>query len=256
MVVREIWIGFPSVQVQADNMRTTFIDDRLECVISGDEDEKKSSESEAESVNFVFLLLHPHPKLGGDLDNNVVACVSRDVRSSLKKRAITIRMNTRGVGRSKGWSSFSGTSEREDVKAGVAFARREYPSRRLVLVAYSFGAVVACSILPEIRHHLSGLVIVAYPKSAMTWPLFLPHFLRGIHDETPSPTVPPLPKLLLIGDADEFASVSTIKSIYDNDFKDPKTLQVYSGGVTHFFLGCESLVSESVVEWVRRTFPS
>ncbi len=90
------------------------------------------------------VVCHPHPQYGGEMENNVVdaAC------SALVERGYAgLRFNFRGVGDSAG-AFDEGRGEQEDARAALRYlaARPEVDEKRLGLVGYSFGAMVAAEV--------------------------------------------------------------------------------------------------------------
>ena len=87
------------------------------------------------------VLCHPHPLMGGDMNNNVVMGVCRELVGS---GIATLRFNFRGVGASAGMHD-QGRGEVEDALAALRFlaARPELVGMAIGLAGYSFGAGVA-----------------------------------------------------------------------------------------------------------------
>jgi hypothetical protein len=100
---------------------------------------------------------HPHPLYAGTMDNKVVHTLAR---SMMECGAPAFRFNFRGVGASGGVFD-NGRGEVDDLAAVVAEGRRRFPSARLWLGGFSFGAFVAlraaASVAPD------KLVAVAPP---------------------------------------------------------------------------------------------
>ena len=86
----------------------------------------------------VVVICHPHPLYGGNLRNNVVRAVYRELA---RLSVAVLRFNFRGVGTSGG-SHSGGVSEVKDVQAAIKFAlsRPEVDPEKLGLAGYSFGA--------------------------------------------------------------------------------------------------------------------
>ena len=90
------------------------------------------------------VVCHPHPEYGGEMENNVVdaAC------SALVERGYAaLRFNFRGVGGSDGVFD-QGKGEQEDARAALRYlaARPEVDEKRIGLIGYSFGAMVAAEV--------------------------------------------------------------------------------------------------------------
>ena len=87
------------------------------------------------------VVCHPHPLMGGDMNNNVVMGVCRELVVS---GMAVLRFNFRGVGASAGTHD-KGRGEVEDAREALSFlsARPELAGRAIGLAGYSFGAGVA-----------------------------------------------------------------------------------------------------------------
>jgi len=92
------------------------------------------------------VVCHPHPLYGGDMWNDVVDQVCREL---LARGMAALRFNFRGTGGSGGEHS-GGQGERDDVWAALDYlrSRAEVERTRLGLVGYSFGAAVALNAGP------------------------------------------------------------------------------------------------------------
>ncbi|MGB2694907.1 MAG: alpha/beta fold hydrolase [Dehalococcoidia bacterium] len=104
------------------------------------------------------VVCHPHPQYGGDMENNVV----RAACEALVQRGFAaLRFNFRGVGRSDG-AFDQGQGEQGDVRAALAHLASlpEVDSKRLGLIGYSFGAMVAAEVASGA---LRGLVLISPP---------------------------------------------------------------------------------------------
>jgi alpha/beta superfamily hydrolase len=136
------------------------------------------------------VVLHPHPKLGGDMNNNVV----RAMCVKLHQCGITsLRFNTRGVGGSTGCSTWRGVSEREDVLAAVDYLSRgasdsiggtnrcDVP-KAVYIIGYSYGSAVGCSVV-DLRSIVKGYVAISYPCGWMSWLLLGAHFALANTDK-------------------------------------------------------------------------
>lgn len=214
-----------------DERRVT-IDDRLEARVSA---------HPPSSTGWCAVLTHPHPKLGGDLHNNVVEAL----RITLNELGVaTVRFNTRGVGKSLGSSTWTGTNEREDVRAAVEFANRMDGVNNVALVAYSFGAAVGLSISADLvkENKLHAVVCVGYPKGFFAQFIFSHHYPRIDPQSS-------IPKLFVIGDSDNFTSTSTMRALVDK-VTDPKQLVVIEGA-DHFCFEQEDLITLPVSEFFK-----
>lgn len=193
----------------------------------------------AEGSKWCAVLTHPHPKLGGHLSNNVVA----SLREELNRIGVsTVRFNTRGVGRSKGWSTWRGVDERQDVVAAVEYAKGLPGVDKVALVAYSFGSAVGMSVSAQLaaQDKLHGVVVFGYPKGFWAGFLFSPHY--GMVDPQSN-----IPKLFILGDQDNFTSVSTMQNLMEH-ITEPKQLIILDG-LDHFGFGEEHRIGSQVVKF-------
>ncbi|CEP11457.1 hypothetical protein [Parasitella parasitica] len=78
----------------------------------------KDEQQEAPGV----IIAHPYGPLGGNMNNNVVIAIQHYFKS---KEYVTICMNFRGCGKSKGRTSWTGMPEREDYMSVVDYALDE-----------------------------------------------------------------------------------------------------------------------------------
>ena len=192
--------------------------------------------------SFVVLLSHPHPKLGGDFNNNVVLGISGVLR---QKHISYVRFNTRGIGSSAGASTWSGTDEREDFIKVIAYVKKEMPSKKICLCAYSFGAAVGLSVVTMEKSrekNVDALVCIGYPKGLMSSMLFSDHYKYTNGG--------PIPKLFILGDSDNFTSVSTLEELVKNA-DEPKQMKIYPD-CDHFYGGKEQLLGQDVIEFLSK----
>jgi len=117
----------------------------LHCPPSQDDDQL------AHRPEYAIIVTHPHPKLGGDLQNNVTYGLARLL--SRKLGCPVLRYNSRGVGRSTGSSTWFGTQEVDDLITCIAAMKDGHGpvgAKRIYIVGYSFGSSVLGSALREI----------------------------------------------------------------------------------------------------------
>ena len=80
----------------------------------------------------VVVICHPHPQMGGTMDNKVVTTLAR-AATDLGWSAV--RFNFRGVGASVG-AFDHGEGEREDARAVLAWAARQWPGNPPALAGF------------------------------------------------------------------------------------------------------------------------
>jgi alpha/beta superfamily hydrolase len=193
------------------------------------------------SSPWIAVFTHPHPKLGGDANNNVVMALSRALTSKFNVTAI--RFNTRGVGESGGWSTWRGVSERDDIKQVLLFARERANElgngTKILLCAYSFGAAVGLSTLSMNPTLADAVAIFGYPKGWLASVLFSAHYS---HVDVKGG----IPKLYVLGNQDDFTSVDTMKSLVEQ-VSEPKELRIVQG--EHFFFEREGILAKELIDW-------
>ena len=176
---------------------------------------------------------HPHPQYGGDMNNNVVTEI---VRALLDKGIAAMRFNFRGVGASGGGFG-GGVEERKDAIAALdSLANNDLaPLSSIGLAGYSFGGGVALSAAPEAR----GLTALALVSAV------------GDGDALSLPELT-MPKLLLTGEADSFATVERVEALAAV-MPAPVETEVYPR-TDHFWWGSEGRMAERVANFFRGAF--
>ena len=103
----------------------------------------------------ILLVCHPHPLHQGTMHNKVVTTLARMARDLGMP---VLRFNFRGVMGSQGvWDE--GRGEIDDALAALAWMREQYPTARIHLAGFSFGAYVAAHAAS--RSNVAGLILVA-----------------------------------------------------------------------------------------------
>ena len=182
------------------------------------------------------VVCHPHPRYGGDMNNNVVIGLTRQL---VKDGFAALRFNYRGVGNSEGsfdWGS--GETDDADSALETLSLRDEVDGSRLGIVGYSFGAAVAIQSASD-----SAL---AQAVAAIACPA--PQFRAFSGMELLQP------KLFVLGDHDHNFPVDQFRFLCRR-FADPRRYEVVSGE-DHFFRGSETLLGEMTSEffatWLKR----
>lgn len=159
----------------------------------------------------VAVVCHPHPLYQGTMDNKVVHTLAR---ACTQLGAPAVRFNFRGVGRSEG-AHAEGEGELADALATVDWACARWPGRRLWLLGFSFGGVIAARA--ALVRDVSRLVTVAPAVTRLGLDIAdrpLPEWLivQGEADDVVPPdevvewlnTAPPGPALVGIQGAGHF----------------------------------------------------
>ena len=139
----------------------------------------------------VALILHPHPLHGGTMSNKVVFALHRAFR---RRGFATLRINFRGVGRSRGHYD-DGDGETADALAALDWLATTRPQASARwLAGFSFGAWIALRALME-RSDVARFIAVAPPVSLFDFSFLAPCpapglILQGSDDDlVPEPMV-------------------------------------------------------------------
>ncbi|KAJ3324236.1 hypothetical protein HDV06_000275 [Boothiomyces sp. JEL0866] len=173
--------------------------------------------------NICVVISHPYGPVQSDL---TVHKYFND------KGASTLRFNFRGVGQSTGRTSWQGAGETEDVVSVVNFINKYYQDNNLgkveiLLVGYSFGSI--CTIAAANQLSIKGLVSISYPYQVL-WAIT---FFNSAHFQSQAQGLPQIPKLFIIGDTDNFTSISSWNN-FVKDIPEPKNTSVIPGA-DHFW---------------------
>ncbi|MBZ4037939.1 alpha/beta hydrolase [Novilysobacter selenitireducens] len=151
--------------------------------------------AEAHARPLVAVLCHPLPTEGGTMHNKVVTIAARALRES---GAATVRFNFRGVGQSEGTFD-DGNGEADDLRAVVAWVRRQRPDAQLWLAGFSFGAYVSLKVAAELK---PDMLISIAPPAGRGW-------------EFDAITPPDCPWLVIQGEADEIVDPAAVYAWLD-----------------------------------------
>ncbi|KAI8907317.1 Alpha/Beta hydrolase protein, partial [Gorgonomyces haynaldii] len=173
------------------------------------------------------IISHPYGPLGGDMNNNIVMSLAQHYA---QQGYSVLRYNQRGVGQSAGRTSWTAQEEVKDLEQICAYVLEHCAS--ITLVGYSFGALVSLGAATNCRH-LDKIVLISYPAGVM-------FSLTAFHSQYYIDLMQSLTnveKLLIIGDKDNFTSVSSFKS-WTDQVPDPKIVHVVED-CNHFWFGKE-----------------
>ena len=174
------------------------------------------------------VVCHPHPLYGGSMYNVVVELLCRSLEAS---GFVALRFNFRGVGMSEGFYGH-GVGEVKDAKAALGFLKSISSPKvtKLGMAGYSFGAYVAARAAIE-NPDVNGLALVSPPFALYDF-----GFLRAIRG----------PKLIVLGDRDEFAGALT-EGLLRMIAGEAKIALIE--GADHFWLGYEEEVCGEVTKF-------
>ncbi|KZT01385.1 alpha/beta-hydrolase [Laetiporus sulphureus 93-53] len=157
---------------------------------------------DSDATHKLAICLHPWSWLGGRMDDPVLHTLIRPLH---RRGYHVLRYNSRGVGRSSGWSSFTGSREAQDLNELVKWATEAFnPVDSIVIIGYSYGALIA-SLQPLLPEPRVSHVLLSYPLGARHW-------LTAFHGKNYTDALTSLIRdrlsnvLIIYGDRDEFTS--------------------------------------------------
>jgi alpha/beta superfamily hydrolase len=121
-------------------------------------------------------------------------------------------------------------------------SQTDHAVKRILLVGYSYGSAIACSVADDIEQVI-GYTAISYPFGPLT--IMLLGYLLDKAKTTK-------PKLFLIGSNDNFTGVSKFNDRIAK-FPEPKELYVFDD-IDHFYFGKEIELAQKIDDWIRRTF--
>lgn len=139
------------------------------------------------------LICHPHPQHGGSMHNKVVYHTAKCL---VELGVVVLRFNFRGVGQSTGEFD-DGVGEREDAQQAIDWLGSEHPDLPLILGGFSFGSMVALSLIEE-NKDCSVAVGVGLPVSLYDF-----SYLNKVS----------VPTLVVQGGRDEFGSPEELREV-------------------------------------------
>jgi alpha/beta superfamily hydrolase len=185
------------------------------------------------SVSGVALVLHPHPLGGGTMHNKVVF---RAAAALNEAGLTTLRINFRGVGQSTGEHD-EGQGELEDVRAGLRYLSERFPSQRITLCGFSFGARVGLEVgISDQR--VRNLISIGTPVDKYDF-----GFLEACSK----------PILFVHGDRDEFGSMPRLLALVERIQQHNESVElrlIKDSG--HFFEGHLDELKQLITDWTRR----
>ncbi|KAF8206574.1 Alpha/Beta hydrolase protein [Mycena galopus ATCC 62051] len=156
------------------------------------------------------LCLHPWSWLGGRWNDPVLNMLVHPLHA---RGYNVLRYNSRGVGKSTGWPSFSGLSEASDLSALIEWAVDKVGDvRSVVVLGYSYGSLIA-SLQPVLPNIPTSHVLLSYPLGVRGWlTLFKSRYAEALKEllRDPASNV-----LVVFGDCDQFTSVAAYRTWKD-----------------------------------------
>lgn len=195
---------------------------------------------------YAVLLCSPHPHFAGNMDNNVICEIARE----LAEHAVTLRFDYRGVGDSQislpdglsvfdYWSDIEETKNYTDAVKDVSAAAQTLGSAigeldiSFSVVGYSFGAATGLLYGYE-RENVCSMVAIAPPLGKVSF-----EFLTNCSK----------PGLFLIGTGDFLYSTEKTEQLRQTLTSDTKVEVLENAD--HFFRGDENILSQKVGEFIR-----
>jgi len=189
-------------------------------------------EPRAQPFTGVALVLHPHPLFGGTMHNKVVFRAASALNDA---GLIALRINFRGVGQSTGEHD-EGRGEREDVRAGLDYLAENYPSQKITLCGFSFGARVGLEVgLMDDR--ILRIISIGTPVDKYDF-----SFIEGCRK----------PILFVQGEHDEYGNVERLRELVSRvGLNSAAELRVIKGA-GHFFDNQLEELKRVITEWCQK----
>lgn len=151
-----------------------------------------------EPNSLTIVLVHQYSVLGG------CQALLKGIASTLASKGfLCITFDMRGVKRSTGKSSWTGSSEVQDVVAVCRWAVQSIATTRILLVGSSAGAPIAGSAIDQ-AEQIVGYVALGYPFGRLASVLFGRHHKPILESNKP--------KLFVMGTKDGFTSVKQFEN--------------------------------------------
>ncbi|KAL7170513.1 hypothetical protein ACSBR2_035396 [Camellia fascicularis] len=180
--------------------------------------EEEEEEEESEKGGWGIVLVHPYSVLGGSQG------LMKGIARGLADRGFTaVTFDMRGVGRSTGRPSLTGSSEVRDVLSVCKWVSLNLSSNRILLLGSSAGAPIAGSAVDQLEE-IVGYVSLGYPFGLTASILFGRHHKAILQS--------PKPKLFVMGTRDGFTSVKQLENKLKSAAGRVKTHLLE--GVSHF----------------------
>jgi uncharacterized protein len=179
------------------------------------------------------ILCHPHPLQGGSMSAGVIRAIGTEL---VNQNIIAMMFNFRGVGKSQGEYG-GGIDEREDARAAIYWlvSQKQIEASKIGLAGYSFGGGVGAPVACEDKTVKSmALISPALDRS-------FAQFLKDCKKN----------KLFVVGEEDDMIPPERTKALYDQSAypKEWKSIP----GANHFWVGQEKILSETVVDFFKRS---
>ncbi len=191
----------------------------------------------------MILLCPPHPHLGGDMENNVITMLG----SVLAENGLAVlRFNYRGVGSSESklgniaevyeyWETILNNDDCSDAivdaTSAINYLESTVGTKKIFIVGYSFGAVVAMMM------SVDNADIRAFASISTPFGRFDTSFLSDCKK----------PKLFICADNDFASPLEEVERGMQN-ISEPKTLDIMSE-CDHFYIDKELEIAKKVLRF-------
>lgn len=193
-----------------------------------------------------IILCHPHPLFYGTMDDHVIDSL---FHAFIKVEIPVLKFNFRGVNNSKGTFE-NGLGEKKDVLSVIDFFKKSTNTHKIILVGYSFGSLIAFSVLGE-NESIAGFVGISHPFGLMK-PEKRKEFSldESLFKLKSSPII--IPKLFIIGDQDEFTPIKE----FNDQILNVKGLKevVIVPNESHFWRENELKIEKTCLKWIEKYF--
>ena len=185
----------------------------------------------APGTKYSALVCHPHPLFGGTMHNKVVYHAMKALNGF---GFPVLRFNFRGVGTSAGEHD-EGRGEIDDARVALDYLADRF-ALPIFFAGFSFGAAIG--LRAAVTHpHVKALILLGAPVSA-----------QGRQYSYEALKTCALPKLLISGTRDQFASRAQLEQIFARA-AEPKRLTLIPEA-DHFFTGHMDEMREALKSWV------
>lgn len=195
------------------------------------------------------IVTHPWGPLGGNLHNNVVVATTLYFQ---RLGITTCRFDFAGSQIGFGYNQVAQLKEIADNLLNGDFSEST-PPKSIILIGYSYGSLITTSASAEIPECIAAISI-SPPFGVQMWLLM---FASQNHLQKAAEG-PPMPRLFVLGDCDNFTSEKTFRSVLNKYFppaeSSASTTAAIVKGADHFWFRCEKDVLAVVGEWLLSTF--
>jgi hypothetical protein len=116
------------------------------------------------------------------------------------------------------------------------------PTRKIILIGYSYGSVIASSVTDECQNVI-GYAAISYPFSPLKWILLGPLFDKAKSKK---------PKLFIIGSRDNFTTVNKFKERM-KELPEPLEYHIVDEE-DHFWVNSEQKITQLLIPWIQTTY--